>query len=110
MSYDKQVIWVGLAHVKNMGIVNRPIASGAGAQVHIAIRADSGEEFKHKAIAIFRKNRFQVIDLDRIESEFDIPKDTDDPIANEKIGLFESLTQGGLAAWGNFYPYGELEL
>jgi hypothetical protein len=111
MSYaDKQVIWVGLAHVKNMGGVNRPIASGMGAEVFIAIRADSGEEFEHKAIAIFRKNRFQMIAMRNIEKEFDVPKDTEDKIANEKLELFKTLAGGARAAWGNFYPFGELEL
>ncbi len=110
MSGNKQMIWVGLAHVKNMGGVNRPIGNAQGAQVHLAIRADSGEEYRHKAIAIFRKNRFQVIDIERIEKELDVPKDTEDPIANEKLDLFKKMMNGGLAVFGNFYPYGELDV
>lgn len=110
MSRKKQAIWVGLAHVKTMG-AKLPVANGAGAQVYIAIWADSAEEFEHKAIAIFRRNRFQVMAVEHIENHYDVPQDTEDPIANEKIELFDKLAQEkGLAAWGKFYPYGELEL
>ena len=99
-----QVIWLGLAHVKNLG-PGASVANGDGAQVYIAIRADSGEEFEHKAIAVFRQNRFQVLSVDKIENEFDVPKDETDPVAAEKIELFKRLCQGHKFAMGKFYPY-----
>ncbi|BDS14499.1 hypothetical protein [Aureispira anguillae] len=103
-----QVIWLGFAHVKSMGL-GKKVGNLEGAQTYIATRADSAEEFKHKVIAIFRQNKFQLIALDAIENEFDVPKDESDPIAAEKIELFKRLTKGNFFAWGNFYPYGEKE-
>lgn len=101
-----QVIWIGLAHVKGLGASNK-VGNLQGAQVYIAVRADNAEEFEHKAIAIFRQNRFQLLGLEAIENEFDVPKDENDPVAAEKIELFKRLTQGNFFAWGRFYPYGE---
>lgn len=101
-----QVIWLGLAHVKNMG-AGMSIANGDGAQALIAIRADSAEEFENKAIAVFRQNKMQVFSIDKIENEFDVPKDESDPVAAEKIELFKRLCVGHKFAIGKFYPYGE---
>lgn len=103
-----QDIWVGVAHVKNMGRT-RNVANGNGAETYIAIRANDAEEFKAKAIAIFRQNQFQVLGIDKIEVEYDVPKDESDPVAAEKIALFKKLATGALFAWGSFYPYGEKE-
>ena len=106
MRRQEQDIWVGFAHVKNMG-VNRSVANGDGAETYIAIRASSADEFKAKAIAIFRQNRFQLLNIDNVEVEYDVPKDENDPVAAEKIALFERLAKGSLFAWGSFYPYEE---
>lgn len=103
-----QDIWIGLAHVKNMGRT-RNIANGDGAQTYIAIRGNSAAEFEAKAIAVFRQNNFQVLSIDNIEIEYDVPKDETDPVAAEKIALFKKLASGALFAWGSFYPYGEKE-
>lgn len=104
-----RLIWIGLAHVKNMGLGNQ-IGNAEGAQVYIAIRADSAEEFEHKAIALFRQNKFQVLSMEQIENERDVPKDESDPIAAEKIALFKRfMKRNTVFAWGNFYPYGEKE-
>ncbi|WP_052596397.1 hypothetical protein [Aureispira sp. CCB-QB1] len=106
MAKKDQDIWIGLAHVKNMG-VNRSVGNGDGAQTYIAIRANDAEEFEAKVIAIFRQNNFQVLSLDNVEIEYDVPKDESDPVAAEKIALFKRLATGALFAWGSFYPYGE---
>jgi hypothetical protein len=106
MARNDQDIWIGLAHVKNMGI-NRSIANGDGAETYIAIRANSADEFEAKAVAIFRKNNFQVLNIKNIEVEYDVPKDETDPVAAEKIELFKRLANRALFAWGSFYPYGE---
>lgn len=103
-----QDIWVGLAHVKNMGMT-RDVANGDGAETYIAIRANDGVEFEAKVVAIFRQNNFQVLSLNNIEVEYDVPKDESDPVAAEKIALFKRLAKGALFAWGSFYPYEEEE-
>ena len=103
-----QDIWVGLAHVKNIG-VNRDVANGDGAETYIAIRANNAEEYEAKIIAIFRRNNFQVLSVSNIEVEYDVPKDETDPVAAEKIALFKRLAKGALFAWGSFYPYEEKE-
>jgi len=104
MANKDQDIWVGRAHVKNQG-VNRSVANGGGAETYIAIRANSAEEFEAKAVAIFRQNSFQVLELRDIEVEYDVPKDENDPVAAEKIELFKRLAGRVLFAWGSFYPY-----
>lgn len=109
MARKSQVIWLGFAHIKNMG-AGPLIANGDGAQVFIAIRAESAEEFESRAIAIFRQNRFQVFGIDYIENEFDVPKDESNPLVAEKIELFRRLTQGHKFAMGSFYAYGEKEI
>lgn len=106
----KQPIWIGLAHVKTMGS-RYAVANGAGAQVYIAIWANTADEFEAKAVAIFRRNNLQVLGIDHIETHEDVPHGTEDPIANEKIALFEQLSrERKMALWGKFYPYGELEV
>lgn len=104
MARKDQDIWIGLAHVKNMG-VNRSVASGDGAETYIAIRANSADEFEAKVVAIFRQNNFQVQGIKNIEVEYDVPKDETDPVAAEKIELFKRLANNALFAWGSFYPY-----
>ena len=106
MANQSQIIWIGIAHVKTVG---RAAKAGSfdGSEVYIAIRADSEEEYKHKVIAIFGLNKFQVLSLNHIENEFDIPKDLENPQSAEKIELFQRLAKGKLFSWGNFYPYGE---
>jgi|VirMetMinimDraft_7_1064189.scaffolds.fasta_scaffold20907_4 hypothetical protein len=106
MKTKDQDIWVGLAHVKNMGI-NRSAVNRDGAETYIAVRASSADEFRAKVVAIFRQNRFQLLSLDNIEVEYDVPKDESDPVAVEKIELFKRLAKGALFVWGNFYPYEE---
>jgi hypothetical protein len=106
MKKKDQDIWVGLAHVKNMG-VNINVANGDGAETYIATRANDTEEYEAKVVAIFRQNGLQVLSLNNIEVEYDVPKDETDPVAAEKIDLFKRLGKGALFAWGNFYPYGE---
>ena len=108
MANKDQDIWVGRAHVKNMG-VDRSVANGDGAETYIAIRANSAEEFEAKAVAVFRQNNFQVLSLNNIEVEYDVPKEESDSVAAEKIELFKRLGRRTLFAWGNFYPYGEKE-
>jgi hypothetical protein len=108
MRKQEQDIWIGLAHVKNVGI-NRSVANGDGAETYIAIRASSADEFRAKAVAIFRQNRFQLLSLNNVEVEYDIPKEENDPVAAEKIALFERLARGALFTWGNFYPFEEKE-
>jgi len=108
MAKKDQDIWIGLAHVKNMG-ANRSVASGGGAETYIAVRANNVEEFEAKVVAIFRQNNFQVLALNNVEVEYDVPKDENDPVAAEKIELFKRLANGALFVWGSFYPYGEKE-
>lgn len=108
MAKKSQVIWLGFAHIKNMG-AGPAVANGDGAQVYIAIRAESAEEFENRAIAIFRQNRFQVFGIERIENEFDVPKDETDPIAASKVALFKRLGMGHKFAMGPFYAYGEYD-
>lgn len=109
MAKKSQVIWLGFAHVKNMG-AGPLVANGDGAQLFIAVRADSAEEFESRAIAIFRQNRFQVMGIEHIENEFNVPKDETNPLAAEKIELFKRLTQGHRFALGKFYAYGEKQI
>lgn len=106
MKRKDQDIWVGRAHVKNMG-VNINVANGDGAETYIAIRSNNAQEFEAKVVAIFRQNNFQVLSLNNIEVEYDVPKDESDPVAAEKIALFKRLAKGALFAWGSFYPYEE---
>lgn len=101
-----QDIWVGLAHVKNMGM-NRSAVNRDGAETYIAVRASNADEYRAKVVAIFHQNKFQLLSLDKIEVEYDVPKDESDPVAAEKIELFKRLAKGALFAWGNFYPYEE---
>lgn len=108
MKKKDQDIWVGLAHVKSMG-ANIKIANGNGAETYIAIRANTAGEFEAKVVAIFRQNNFQVLSVNKIEVEYDVPKDESDPVAAEKIALFKRLAKGALFAWGSFYPYEEEE-
>jgi hypothetical protein len=110
MGKNNQAIWVGFAHVKRVGMGKR-LGNAEGAQVYIAIRANNADEFKHKVIGVFRQNRMQMFSLEDIESEFDIPKDEENPhpATVEKIDLFIRLSKGNVFAWGAFYPYGEYE-
>ena len=103
-----QVIWLGFAHVKRMG-PGKPIGNTMGAEVYIAIRADGAEEFRHKAIAAFRQNGMQMVSIEDIETEFDVPKEDEHPNAIEKKELFVRLSQGRIFAFGPFYPYGTYE-
>jgi hypothetical protein len=106
MANPSQIIWIGIAHVKKVGKASK-VGNFEGAEIYIAIRADSEEEYRHKVIAVFGMNKFQVISLNYVENEFDVPKDPEDPQASEKIELFQKLARGKLFAWGNFYPFGD---
>ncbi|MCH2022110.1 MAG: hypothetical protein MK207_06470 [Saprospiraceae bacterium] len=108
MAKKSQIIWYGIAHVKKVGFSAQKIGNAMGAETYIAIRADNAEVFRYKAIAVMRQNRFQLLSLDHIRTEFDVPKDGDNPLVEEIISLFKKLSQGGKSfAWGNFYPHGE---
>ena len=68
------------------------------------------EEFRHKAIAVLRQNMFQLLSIDHIANEFDLPKDEENPKVEEIISLFKRLSERGRAyVWGNFYPHGEYD-
>lgn len=101
-----QIIWVAKAHVKSIR-GGMAVGNAMGAEVYIAIRADNAEEFEHRARAVFQKNRLQVISINEIENEFDVPKEVEnDPVAAEKVELFKRLCMVGVRfAWGKFYPY-----
>ena len=110
MARKSQVIWYGIAHVKKVGFSAKKVGNALGAETYIAIRAENAEEFRHKAIAVLRQNMFQLLSLNHVATQFDIPKDEENPKAEEIISLFKRLTHPGKTfAWGNFYPHGEYD-
>jgi hypothetical protein len=96
------ITWFAVVGVRVLAN-NELIHDANGAYVNIACVADDRDELLVRLCEIFKHNRFEVFDIDDIETEESLNiREGWNP---EKMELLNEIKEGYLFAWGTFHSF-----
>lgn len=100
MNIDK--VWFALVGIKPLK-KNEILPNVKGAYINVACISENERNLKKDLKEIFKHHKFDITDIDEIETEDNLV--IDNPDNAEKIQLLNEIKEGYKFAWGTFHSF-----